>query len=83
MYKYLVHMYNSGFSPHQVTIDMTMKQLKEIQKLSPRDRVIAATLNLITHEGVDAVTHRRVARLAGVSPGTTTHHFAGARRIAA
>ena len=56
---------------------MTMKQLKEIQKLSPRDRVIAATLNLITHEGVDAVTHRRVASLAGVSPGTTTHHFAG------
>ena len=59
------------------TIDMTMKQLKEIQKLSPRDRVITATLNLITDEGVDAVTHRRVASLAGVSPGTTTYHFAG------
>ena len=44
---------------------------------SPRDRIIAATLRLIGDEGIDAVTHRRVAKLAGVSPGTTTHHFSG------
>lgn len=38
---------------------------------------MSATLSLIAEEGVDAVTHRRVAEIAGVSPGTTTHHFAG------
>jgi AcrR family transcriptional regulator len=54
---------------------MTSIAVKEIHKLCPRDRVIAATLSLITSEGVDAVTHRRVAEIAGVSPGTTTHHF--------
>jgi DNA-binding transcriptional regulator YbjK len=54
---------------------MTSIAVKEIYKLCPRDRVIAATLSLITSEGVDAVTHRRVAAIAGVSPGTTTHHF--------
>lgn len=30
---------------------------------------------MIAAEGIDAVTHRRVAALAGVSPGSTTHHF--------
>ena len=54
---------------------MPPTQLKEIQHLSPRDRVISATLHLISCEGVDAVTHRKVAAIAGVSPGTTTHHF--------
>ena len=54
---------------------MPSTQLKEIQHLCPRDRVISATLHLISCEGVDAVTHRRVAAIAGVSPGTTTHHF--------
>ena len=54
---------------------MPPTQLKEIQHLCPRDRVISATLHLISCEGVDAVTHRRVAAIAGVSPGTTTHHF--------
>ena len=54
---------------------MPPAQLKEIQHLSPRDRVISATLHLISCEGVDAVTHRKVAAIAGVSPGTTTHHF--------
>ena len=46
-------------------------------ELPPRERIIAATLRLIADEGIDAVTHRRVAELTGVSPGTTTHHFAG------
>ena len=55
--------------------------VKEIHKLSPRDRVIAATLSLITSEGVDAVTHRRVAEIAGVSPGTTTHHFSSREEL--
>jgi len=42
-----------------------------------RDAILAATLRLIADEGIDAVKHRRVAQLAGVSPGSTTHHFAG------
>lgn len=42
-----------------------------------RDAILTATLRLVASEGVDAVTHRRVAKLAGVSPGSTTHHFSG------
>lgn len=41
-----------------------------------RDAVLAATVLLIAEHGIDAVTHRRVAARAGVSPGSTTHHFA-------
>ncbi len=40
-----------------------------------RERILRATLRLIADEGVDAVTHRAVARRAGVSLGSTTHHF--------
>lgn len=41
-----------------------------------RERILDATLLLIAAEGIDAVTHRAVATRAGVSPGSTTHHFA-------
>lgn len=41
-----------------------------------RERILAATLELIAAEGLDAVRHRRVAEIAGVSPGSTTYHFA-------
>ena len=34
---------------------MTSIAVKEIHKLCPRDRVIAATLSLITSEGVDGL----------------------------
>jgi TetR/AcrR family transcriptional regulator, regulator of biofilm formation and stress response len=44
-------------------------------KPSTRTRILLATLQLIADEGVDAVTHRAVAARAGVSPGSTTHHF--------
>lgn len=47
------------------------------RQLSSREKILAATLRLVADQGIDAVTHRRVAELAGVSPGTTTHHFAG------
>lgn len=40
-----------------------------------RRAIVEATLELIARHGLDAVTHRRVAALAGVSPGSTTHHF--------
>lgn len=43
---------------------------------SARGAILAATVEVIAREGIDAVTHRRVAERAGVSPGSTTHHFA-------
>lgn len=40
-----------------------------------RTAILGATLDIIAAHGIDAVTHRRVAEMAGVSPGSTTHHF--------
>lgn len=40
-----------------------------------RERILRAALDVISGTGVDKVTHRAVASLAGVSPGTTTYHF--------
>lgn len=37
--------------------------------------MLVATLQLIADEGIDAVRHRTVARMAGVSLGSTTYHF--------
>ncbi|WP_409329363.1 TetR/AcrR family transcriptional regulator [Trujillonella humicola] len=42
---------------------------------SAREAVLLAVLEIAAERGIDAVTHRRVAERAGVSPGTTTHHF--------
>jgi TetR/AcrR family transcriptional regulator, regulator of biofilm formation and stress response len=41
-----------------------------------RDAILTAVVEIVAEFGIDAVTHRRVATRAGVSPGTTTHHFA-------
>ncbi|WP_129668119.1 TetR/AcrR family transcriptional regulator [Phytoactinopolyspora endophytica] len=41
-----------------------------------REELLQACLNLIETEGVGAVSLRRVAREAGVSPGAPYHHFA-------
>lgn len=41
-----------------------------------RERILRAALDIISRKGVDRVTHRAVAGIAGVSPGTTTYHFA-------
>ena len=41
-----------------------------------RERILRAALEIISTKGVDKVTHRAVAGVAGVSPGTTTYHFA-------
>ncbi len=46
-----------------------------------REAILVATLRLIANDGVDRVTHRRVAQLAGVSPGSTTHHFSGREEL--
>ncbi len=40
-----------------------------------RERILRAALDVISTSGVDKVTHRAVASLACVSPGTTTYHF--------
>lgn len=45
-------------------------------RASARTRILRATLELIAEGSIDAVTHRAVATRAGVSPGSTTHHFA-------
>jgi len=40
-----------------------------------RERILRATVELIGHEGVSAVTNRRVAGVAGVALGSLTYHF--------
>jgi TetR/AcrR family transcriptional regulator, regulator of biofilm formation and stress response len=41
-----------------------------------RDAIVAATVRIVSREGVSAVTHRRVAAEAGVALSSTTWHFA-------
>jgi TetR/AcrR family transcriptional regulator, regulator of biofilm formation and stress response len=41
-----------------------------------REAILRAVIEIVAESGIDAVTHRRVAARAGVSPGSTTHHFA-------
>ena len=42
---------------------------------SRREQILAATLDLIAAGGVDSVTHRRVAKHAGIPLGSTTYYF--------
>ncbi|WP_377466350.1 TetR/AcrR family transcriptional regulator [Populibacterium corticicola] len=42
-----------------------------------RERIIAAARELIAAEGVDGVSHRKVAALAKVPLGSMTYHFTG------
>jgi DNA-binding transcriptional regulator YbjK len=46
-----------------------------------RAAIIEATIRLIGREGVDGVTHRAVARAAGVSLSSTTYHYASRDEI--
>lgn len=39
------------------------------------ERILAATMAMIGEQGLQAVTHRAVARKAGVSLGAISHHF--------
>lgn len=43
----------------------------------PRRRLISSAVALLTDEGVEAVTLRRIARAAGLSHGAPLRHFAG------
>ncbi|MFD3523940.1 TetR/AcrR family transcriptional regulator [Streptomyces sp. NPDC058653] len=42
-----------------------------------RERIIAATLDLIAEEGLARVSHRKIAARAGVPLGSMTYHFGG------
>lgn len=42
-----------------------------------RERIVAATLDLIAEQGVVGVSHRKVAARAGVPLGSMTYHFSG------
>lgn len=42
-----------------------------------RERIIAATLDLIADEGLAGVSHRKIAARAGVPLGSMTYHFDG------
>jgi TetR/AcrR family transcriptional regulator, regulator of biofilm formation and stress response len=46
-----------------------------------RAAIVEATIRLIGRDGVDGVTHRAVAREAGVSLSSTTYHFASRDEI--
>lgn len=50
--------------------------VRQITRGANRERILRAALTIISRNGVDKVTHRAVANAAGVSPGTTTYHFA-------
>jgi DNA-binding transcriptional regulator YbjK len=50
--------------------------LRLVRGARRRAELIAATLAVIERDGVGGVSHRAVARLAGVSPGAAIHHFA-------
>ncbi len=59
--------------------DEKMSDSETPRKAGPRganrERILRAALDIISNKGVDKVTHRAVAGVAGVSPGTTTYHF--------
>ena len=40
-----------------------------------RDRILAATLQIVGEDGIAAVSNRRIAAAAGVSLGSVTYHF--------
>ncbi|GGG02953.1 TetR family transcriptional regulator [Rhodococcoides trifolii] len=44
--------------------------------VSVRDRILAATLDIVGRDGVAAVSNRRIAAEAGVALGSVTYHFA-------
>jgi len=50
-------------------------EAKKAIKENKRDQIIRATMELISSEGVAAVTHKAVAKRAGVSLAATTYYF--------
>lgn len=55
---------------------VTRAQLAQGRSRQRRDELLAATIELFAEGGSRAVTHRAVARQAGLPPATTTYYFA-------
>lgn len=56
-------------------IKAKQSRTKQKRGVETRNKIVDATVRLISREGVGAVTHRAVAREAGVSLSPTTYHF--------
>src|ERR1700761_2841821 len=54
---------------------LRMRRTQRERRASTRARIIDATITGLAERGYQATTTRRVAELAGVSPGTLAHHF--------
>lgn len=54
----------------------TRAQLSQERSRLRRDELVAAAIELFAEGGARAVTHRAVARRAGLPPATTTYYFA-------
>ena len=55
---------------------VTRAQLTQGRSRQRRDELLAAAIELFADGGSRAVTHRAVARTAGLPPATTTYYFA-------
>lgn len=55
---------------------VTRAQLAQGRSRQRRDELLTAAIELFAEGGTRAVTHRAVARQAGLAPATTTYYFA-------
>ena len=60
---------------------VTRAQLAQGRSRQRRDELLAATIELFAEGGSRAVTHRAVARRAGLPPATTTYYFASIEEL--
>jgi AcrR family transcriptional regulator len=60
---------------------VTRAQLAQGRSRQRRDELLAATIELFAEGGSRAVTHRAVARRAGLPPATTTYYFASIQEL--
>jgi DNA-binding transcriptional regulator YbjK len=60
---------------------VTRAQLAQGRSRQRRDELLAATIELFAEGGSRAVTHRAVARRAGLPPATTTYYFASIQEM--
>jgi DNA-binding transcriptional regulator YbjK len=60
---------------------MVRAQLTQGRSRQRRDELLAATIELFAEGGSRAVTHRAVARRAGLPPATTTYYFASIEEL--
>ncbi|RYY43933.1 MAG: TetR family transcriptional regulator [Actinomycetales bacterium] len=59
----------------------TRAQLSQERSRLRRDELVAAAIELFAEGGARAVTHRAVARRAGLPPATTTYYFASIEEL--